>query len=153
LCNGSGGQSSLSLSDPFCVERHREAFQDLIANHINMLFCNEHELLSMYGGESLNDAIEIGAQFVDTLVCTAGAEGAYIANGGEIIHVPANSVNMVDATGAGDLFAAGFLAGVSQNKSLEVCGMMGCIAAAEVISSMGARPQTNLQELFDINKL
>ena len=153
LCNGSGGQSSLSLSDPFCVERHREAFQDLIANHINMLFCNEHELLSMYGGESLNDAIEIGAQFVDTLVCTAGAEGAYIANGGEIIHVPANSVNMVDATGAGDLFAAGFLACVSQNKSLEVCGMMGCIAAAEVISSMGARPQTNLQELFDINKL
>jgi sugar/nucleoside kinase (ribokinase family) len=107
----------------------------------------------MYGGESLNDAIEIGAQFVDTLVCTAGAEGAYIANGGKIIHVPANSVNMVDATGAGDLFAAGFLVGVSQNKSLEVCGMMGCIAAAEVISSMGARPQTNLQELFDINKL
>lgn len=153
LCNGAGGQSSLSLSDPFCVERHREAFQDLIANHINMLFCNEHELLSMYGGKSLNEAIEVGAQYVDILVCTAGAEGAYIASGGETIHVSANPVNVVDATGAGDLFAAGFLAGLSQNKDLEVCGKMGCVAAAEVISSMGARPKNNLQDLFDINKL
>lgn len=87
------------------------------------------------------------------LVCTAGAEGAYIASGGETIHVSANPVNVVDATGAGDLFAAGFLAGLSQNKDLEVCGKMGCVAAAEVISSMGARPKNNLQDLFDINKL
>ena len=118
-----------------------------------MLFCNEHELLSMYGGESLNEAIEVGSQFVDTLVCTAGAEGAYISSGGKTIHVPASPVNMVDATGAGDLFAAGFSAGLSQNKPLEVCGKMGCVAAAEVISSMGARPKNNLQDLFDINKL
>lgn len=153
LCNKAGGQSSISLSDPFCVDRHRDAFHDLIANHINMLFCNEHEVLAMYGGENLQDSIINGAKYVDTLVCTAGANGAYIANKGKIIHVPSNPVNLVDATGAGDLFAAGFLAGLSQGKSLEICGKMGNISAGEVISSMGARPQTSLQDLFEINKL
>jgi len=118
-----------------------------------MLFCNEHEVLAMYGGENLQDSIINGAKYVDTLVCTAGANGAYIANKGKIIHVPSNPVNLVDATGAGDLFAAGFLAGLSQGKSLEICGKMGNISAGEVISSMGARPQTSLQDLFEINKL
>ena len=153
LCNFSGGQSSISLSDPFCVDRHRDAFHDLIVNHINMLFCNEHEVSAMYSGETLMESIINGAQYVDTLVCTAGADGAYIAHGGKIIHVETNAVNIVDATGAGDLFAAGFLAGISQNKSLDICGKMGCVAAGEIISHMGARPEKNLQQLFTANGL
>ena len=148
LCNAAGGQSSISLSDPFCVDRHRDAFRDLIANHIDMLFCNEHEVTAMYSGDDLQASIANGAQYVHTLVCTAGADGAYIANGGTIIHVPTDVVNMVDATGAGDLFAAGFLAGLAQGKGLETCGRMGCVAAGEVISHMGARPAADLKELF-----
>ena len=99
------------------------------------------------------ESIINGAQYVDTLVCTAGGDGAYIAHGGKITHVETNAVNMVDATGAGDLFAAGFLAGISQNKSLDICGKMGCIAAGEIISHMGARPEENLQKLFAANGL
>ena len=148
LCNAAGGQSSISLSDPFCVDRHRDAFHDLISNHIDMLFCNEHEVMAMYAGDDLQASIASGAQYVDTLVCTAGADGAYIANGGNVIHVPTDAVNMVDATGAGDLFAAGFLAGISQGKDLETCGRMGCAAAGEIISHMGARPEADLKELF-----
>jgi sugar/nucleoside kinase (ribokinase family) len=148
LCNAAGGRSSISLSDPFCVDRHREAFRDLIANHIDMLFCNEHEISAMYSGETLQDSITNGAQYVDTLVCTAGADGAYIGHGGKIIHVPTEHVDLVDATGAGDLFAAGFLAGMAQGKPLDICGRMGCLAAGEVISHMGARPDADLLELF-----
>jgi sugar/nucleoside kinase (ribokinase family) len=148
LCNGAGGQSSISLSDPFCVDRHRDAFRDLIANHIDMLFCNEHEVMAMYSGDDLQASIVNGAQYVDTLVCTAGADGAYIANGGNVIHVPTDAVSLVDATGAGDLFAAGFLAGISQGKDLETCGRMGCAAAGEIISHMGARPEADLKEVF-----
>lgn len=148
LCNAAGGQSSISLSDPFCVDRHREAFRDLISNHIDMLFCNEHEVMAMYSGETLQDSIKNGAQYVETLVCTAGADGAYIANGGAVIHVPTEQVDLVDATGAGDLFAAGFLAGVAQGNPLQTCGQMGCVAAGEVISHMGARPEADLKELF-----
>jgi len=148
LCNAAGGRSSISLSDPFCVDRHRDAFRDLIADHIDMLFCNEHEVMAMYSGDDLQASIKNGAQYVDTLVCTAGADGAYIANGGKVIHVPTEAVDLVDATGAGDLFAAGFLAGMAQGKPLDICGRMGCVAAGEIISHMGARPEASLTDLF-----
>jgi sugar/nucleoside kinase (ribokinase family) len=153
LCNAAGGRSSISLSDPFCVDRHRDAFRDLIANHIDMLFCNEHEVMAMYSGDDLQASIINGAQYVNTLVCTAGANGAYIAHAGTVTHVSADPVQLMDATGAGDLFASGFLAGLVQGKDMATCGRMGCVAAGEVISHMGARPAADLKELFAANGL
>ncbi len=147
LTKAAGGKAALTLSDPFCVDRHRDAFRELTTNHIDLLFCNEHEVVAMYGG-TLQEAIATGANEVETLVCTAGADGAYVAHGGQVIHVETEATSVIDATGAGDLFAAGFLAGLVQGKSLDVCGKMGCVAAAEVISHMGARPEADLKKLF-----
>lgn len=143
-----GGQVALTLSDPFCVDRHREAFRALIQNHVDVLFCNEHELKSLYHVETVEAALDLSAPEAGIVVCTVGENGAYILKGGEILHVPAIPTSVVDATGAGDLFAAGFLYGLITGSDLACCGHMGCVAASEVISHMGARPQKHLKVLF-----
>lgn len=147
-CKGSGGQVSLTLSDPFCVERHRDAFRALIQDHVSLLFCNRAEILSMYQTEDLSEALEQAADEVSIVACTDGSDGAHIMSGGSRIHVPAYPVDIVDATGAGDLFAGAFLWGLSRSVDLETCGKMGCLAASEVISHIGARPQEDLHEMF-----
>ena len=143
-----GGKVALTLSDPFCVDRHKAAFRELVQNHVDLLFCNEHEIQALFDADSLDAAMDIAAKDVDLVACTAGADGAYILNAGKKIHVAATPTKVVDATGAGDLFAAGFLHGLTSGADLQTCGAMGCVAAAEAISHMGARPQADLSELF-----
>ena len=147
-CRGAGGRVSLTLSDPFCVERHRDAFREMIRDHVDLLFCNVHEMRAMYHADDLQAAMEMAAAEVDIVVCTASEDGAYILNGGGMEHAHAVPTEINDATGAGDLFAAGFLFGLTQGYDMLTCGRMGCVAAAEVISHIGARPERDLMELF-----
>lgn len=139
---------SLSLSDPFCVDRHREEFLELICNHIDVLFCNKDEILSLYETDDFEKALDEIAPHTDIAAITKGAEGAVIVNGDERISVAAKNMGrVIDTTGAGDLFAAGFLAGMIKDKNLFDAGNMGSVAAAEIISHMGARPEADLKEL------
>ncbi len=143
-----GGRVALTLSDPFCVERHREAFADIIDEHVDLLFCNEHELAAMYPAPALHESLSEAVKHCKTVVCTASERGAYVAEGADRIHVPAFPAEVVDATGAGDLFASGFLWGLVRGHDLESCARFGCAAAAEVIGHIGARPETPLPRLF-----
>lgn len=147
-CKAGGGRVSLTLSDPFCVERHRVAFRTLVRDRVDLLFCNQHELRALYEMEGLDEAIAVAEAEVDSLACTLGGEGAVVASGGVRNRVPTPAVPVVDVTGAGDLFAAGFLFGVLSARPIETCARMGCLAASAVISHIGARPETNLQVLF-----
>lgn len=143
-----GGKVSLTLSDPFCVERHRQAFRDMIAAHVDLLFCNRAELLSMYETDDFDAALAQGAADVEILACTDSANGAHIMAGGEHIHTKGEKVDIVDATGAGDAFAGAFLWSLAEGKSLENCGRAGNAVAASVISHIGPRPEANLTELL-----
>jgi sugar/nucleoside kinase (ribokinase family) len=147
-CKAAGGRVSLTLSDPFCVERHRDAFRRMIREDVDLLFANRAELLSMYQTGDFAAAIAAAAAEVGIVACTAGAEGAHVLSGGQHWPVPAVPTRVVDATGAGDLFAGAFLWGLSNRYDLETCGRMGCIAASEVISHVGARPEADLRALF-----
>jgi len=147
-CKGAGGKVSVTLSDPFCVERHRDAFRRMIRDDVDLLFANRAELLSMYQTTDFAAALRVAAADVDLLACTEGAQGAHVCTGGQHWHVTAIPTRIVDATGAGDLFAGAFLWGLSNRYDPETCGRMGCIAASEVISHIGARPETDLRTLF-----
>ena len=147
-CKKGGGKVSITLSDPFCVERHRDAFRALIANHTSLLFANEHELMSLYQTDELDEALTKCARNVEIGAITVGAKGAYVVTKNETIHVPTAATKVVDATGAGDMFAAGFLAGLTQGKDLATCASMGCVAAGEIISHIGARPEADLRKLM-----
>lgn len=147
-CKGAGGKVSVTLSDPFCVERHRDAFRAMIHDHVDLLFCNEHEMMAMYQTDDLQDAIDRAAGEVDTVACTVGARGAIVTRGGQQWQVPTAAAEVVDVTGAGDLFAAGFLHGVVNGADPETCAKMGNVAAGEVISHIGARPEADLGALF-----
>lgn len=146
-CKSAGGKVSITLSDPFCVDRHRDAFRAMIQDHVDLLFCNEHEIQSMYGLD-LQGSINAAAAEVDIVACTVGAKGAIVVRDGVQVEAPAQATKVVDATGAGDLFAAGFLHGLVNGADMLTCGRMGCIAAGEVISHIGARPEADLGEMF-----
>ena len=152
-CKGVGGRVSLTLSDPFCVERHRDAFREMIRDHVDLLFCNEHEMRAMYEDNDLGVALRLAAGEVDTVVCTVGADGAYIWRDGAEVHAPADPVHIVDVTGAGDLFAAGFFYGELNGYDTLTAGRMGCVAAGEIISHIGARPEADLKALFAKHEL
>jgi len=152
-CKAAGGKVSVTLSDPFCVERHRGAFRALIKDHIDLLFCNEHEMRAMYETEDLNAALRQASSEVETVACTVGADGAYIRQAGKEFHALATKVDIIDVTGAGDLFASGFLFGVVTGRDPLTCGQMGCVAAGEIISHLGARPEADLTKLFKEHKL
>ncbi|APX89607.1 adenosine kinase [Brevirhabdus pacifica] len=144
-----GGRGALTLSDPFCVERHRDAFRRMIRDDIDLLFCNRAELLSMYQTDDFDAALAEGAADVAILACTDSANGAHVMHEGNHWHVPATPVaKVVDATGAGDLFASGFLWAVAEGMDLETAGRAGCIAAGEVITHIGARAETDLRSLL-----
>jgi len=147
-CRGAGGKVSITLSDPFCVERHRDAFLAMIRKDIDLLFCNEHELKSLYQTRDLGVAMALAAAEVEIVACTVGENGAYILAGGQEFHAPATATHVEDATGAGDLFASGFFYGLLNKRDFLTCGRMGCVAAGEVISHIGARPEGDLLELF-----
>ncbi|MEM7226008.1 MAG: adenosine kinase [Pseudomonadota bacterium] len=147
LAHGAGRKVALSLSDPFCVERHRSEFRDLVENHVDLLFANEQELCSLYEVDSFNEALQAARGACELAALTRSEKGSVICQGEEIHVVDAEPVGrVVDTTGAGDLFAGGFLHGYAQGRSLYDCGRIGAIAAAEVISHFGARPEISLAD-------
>ena len=144
-----GREVAFTLSDGFVIARHGDDFRELIAQHqIDILFANEHELAALTGVEDFHEGMAQLAANVPTLVVTRSEKGAHAARGGAHAHVPAEAVaHVVDSTGAGDLFAAGFLFGHVRGASLEACLKLGAICAGEVISHYGARPEADLKAL------
>jgi sugar/nucleoside kinase (ribokinase family) len=144
-----GRKVAFTLSDTFCIDRHRDGFNGLIeGGKIDILFANEAEIEALAGIPHFESAVAAVRDKVETLVVTRSEKGAIAVSRGERAQVPAEPVEtVVDTTGAGDLFAAGFLAGRAQGRGLEQCLGIGAIAAAEVISHYGARPETDLKSL------
>ena len=144
-----GREVAFTLSDAFVISRHGDDFRDLIAQgQIDILFANEHELAALTGIEDFHDGIAHLAAKVPTVVVTRSEQGAYAVHGGEHAEVSAEPVErVVDTTGAGDLFAAGFLSGHVRGRPLAECLKLGAICAAEIISHYGARPEADLQAL------
>ncbi|MCX7284645.1 MAG: adenosine kinase [Novosphingobium sp.] len=144
-----GRKVAFTLSDAFVISRHGDDFRALIAEgQIDILFANEHELAALTGIEDFDAGMAALADKVPTLVVTRGEQGAHAMSNGEHAHVPAEPIaRVIDTTGAGDLFAAGFLFGYVRDKPLAESLTLGAVCAAEVISHYGARPEANLQEL------
>ena len=143
-----GGKTSVTLSDPFCVDRHRDDFRRLIRNEMDLLFANKAELMSLYQTDDLDAAMDAVARDVEAAAVTLSEEGAVIVRGDQRTRVPANATRVVDTTGAGDLFAAGFLAGLAMGADDARAAAMGCAAAGEIIGHLGARPETDLKALM-----
>jgi sugar/nucleoside kinase (ribokinase family) len=152
-CRAAGGKAGIAISDPFCVERHRDDFLGLIKDELDYFIGNRAELLSLFQTDDLDTALGKAAQVCPLVVCTQSGDGVTILQGATRVHVGVQKVVPVDATGAGDLFAAGFLYGLAMGADLEICGKMGNVCAAEIISHMGARPEADLQVLFKQNGL
>ncbi|HEX8639942.1 MAG TPA: adenosine kinase [Allosphingosinicella sp.] len=149
VARGAGRKVAFTLSDTFCIDRHRAGFNQLIdGGKVDILFANEAEIQALSGVPHLETAVAAVKDKVATLVVTRSEKGAIALAGAERAEVPAEPVGaVVDTTGAGDLFAAGFLAGQAQGRSLEQSLRIGAIAAAEVISHYGARPEADLRAL------
>jgi sugar/nucleoside kinase (ribokinase family) len=148
IAHAAGRKVALSLSDPFCVERHREEFRDLVANHVDVLFANEDEVVSLYRTSDLPGALAGLRGKCQVAAVTRGARGSVILGDGEAIEIAAHPVErVVDTTGAGDLYAAGFLFGLAEGLDLASCGRLAGLAAAEIIGHFGARPETSLKAL------
>ncbi|MXQ08867.1 adenosine kinase [Alphaproteobacteria bacterium GH1-50] len=146
LCREKGGRAGIALSDPFCVDRHRDDFRRLVRD-LDYVIGNEHEWESLYQTD-LSAAMEQAAAESGLVVCTRSGADVLLQRGDESVSVPVRRVVPVDATGAGDQFAAGFLYGYATGAPLDVAGRMGCVSAAEVIGHYGARPKADLKELF-----
>jgi sugar/nucleoside kinase (ribokinase family) len=149
LAHQAGRKVAFTLSDTFCVDRHRDGFLALLdEGRVDILFANEAEVRALTGEAHFDTAVSAAAARVPLLVVTRSEHGALAVEDGRRVDVPAEPVaEVVDTTGAGDLFAAGFLAGQAQGRSLEQSLRMGAIAAAEVISHYGARPEADLKAL------
>lgn len=147
LTRSAGGMAGIALSDPFCVDRHRDDFRKLV-KELDYVIGNEHEWKSLYQTEDLTEALDLAAGDSGLIVCTRSGKDVVIMKGHERANVSVREVTPVDATGAGDLFASGFLYGLATGADLSRAGRMGCVAAAEVISHFGARPEADLKTLF-----
>ncbi|WP_174274139.1 adenosine kinase [Sphingomonas bacterium] len=149
MAHDAGRKVALGVSAVFCILNHRADFLEMLDRRdIDILFANEEEVLALAGVEDFEEAVAFVAARVPLLVTTRGADGAIAIAGGERASVPAEPIDrIVDTTGAGDLFSAGFLVGHVRGRSLEDCLTMGAIAAAEVISHWGARPEAKLDAL------
>jgi len=148
IAHTAGRRVALSLSDPFCVGRHRAAFRELVHGHVDILFANEAEICSLYETADFAAAAAAVRGHVAIAALTRSAAGSLIlADGAEhrIAAVPVARV--VDTTGAGDLYASGFLYGLTRNLPLPICGEVGSLCAAEIISHFGARPEVGLAQL------
>ena len=148
IASNTGGKVALSLSDSFCVERHREEFLHLAENHVDIIFANEEEIKSLFKTDNLETAISRCREMGNIWAITRSEKGSVIVSEDRIIRIPTEpDINVVDSTGAGDLYAAGFLHGIIKGKDLEVCGKIGSIVAAEILGHFGARPGVSLIEL------
>ena len=155
IAHGAGRQVALTLSDSFCVGRYRDEFLDLMRKGtVDLIFANESELQSLYQTSDFDAALKQLRQDTKLGVVTRSEKGCVVASKDGVIAVPAFPIEkMVDTTGAGDLFAAGFLFGLVRGSGYENAGRLGALAAAEVIQHIGARPQTSLKELAQKNGL
>jgi sugar/nucleoside kinase (ribokinase family) len=148
FAHSAGRTVSLTLSDPFCVARHRAAFLDLVEHHVDVLFANEAEICSLYQVPDFDTALQRVRRHCEVAALTRSARGSIVVGSGDVHVVDAHPIDeLVDTTGAGDLYAAGFLFGLSRGLDLATCGRLGSLAAAEVISHVGARPLTPLSRL------
>ncbi len=146
--HGAGRRVALTLSDSLCVERYLHELQVLVASAVDVLFANEDELRLLYATDDADEALAVAGGFCALVVMTRGAAGSTVAADGRLHHVPAVPVDrVVDTTGAGDLYAAGFLHGLVLGLDPATCAQLGAAAAAEVISHVGARPETSLADL------
>ena len=142
-----GRQVALSLSDAFCVDRHRDAFRGLLAD-VDILFANEAEICSLYEANRFDDAADAVRADVTLAALTRSEAGSLILRGAERAQVPAEPAQVIDTTGAGDAYAAGFLAAYTAGRGLAACGKLGSLAAAEIISHYGARPAADLSGMM-----
>ncbi|MDH5674267.1 MAG: adenosine kinase [Myxococcales bacterium] len=148
IAEAAGRKTSLSLSDPFCVERHREDFLDLVEHHVDLLFANEEEICSLYQVPDIEQAAAAVRGHCELAILTRSEKGALVLNGEQSFEVAAEPIErLVDTTGAGDLFAAGFLYGYTQGRPPAEAARIGAICAAEVIGHFGARPDADLAAL------
>jgi sugar/nucleoside kinase (ribokinase family) len=148
LAHASDASVALSVSDPFCVEHHRSEFLDLLTGDLEMLFANEEEVMALFGARSFEAAVDAASETGVLAVLTRGAAGSVVVTPTGPVEVPAAPVErVVDTTGAGDLFAAGFLYGITHGLSPEGSARLGGVCAAEIISHVGARPQADLRAL------
>jgi sugar/nucleoside kinase (ribokinase family) len=148
MAHTAGREIALSLSDPFCVERHRDEFRNLVTSQVDVLLANEDEIKSLYQQDHFDDALQLVRKDCALAVLTRSEAGAVVVRGDEVHVVSAVPVEeVIDATGAGDLFAAGFLYGHTNGYDLAGCARLGAAAAAEVIGHFGARPETDLRSL------
>lgn len=149
IAHKAGQKVSLSLSDPFCVDRHRADFIDLIENHVDILFANEDEIKSLYQVDDFDKAVQAVRYKCEVAALTRSDKGSVIVADDRLIEVVAESLpHVVDTTGAGDQYAAGFLYGYTQGQELGLCGRLGTLAASEVIQHMGPRPEMDYKELI-----
>ena len=149
IASDAGRIVSLTLSDSFCVDRHRDEWLGLLDDRVDLVFANEAEVCSLFETDDFDAAAERLASMVETAALTRSAKGSVVMSQGERIDVPATPVaQVVDATGAGDLYAAGFMYGLSMGASMERCAELGSLAAGEVISHIGARPHVQLSTLL-----
>ncbi len=148
LAHRAGRKVSLSLSDPFCVDRHRDDFLDLVSRHVDILFANEEEIVSLYRAPGLDDALQCVRGHCQVVALTRSEKGSLIVSGDEVHVLDAEPVSRVtDTTGAGDAYAAGFLYGLTQGRGPADCGRIGGICAAEIIGHFGARSEIPLADI------
>ena len=148
LTRAAGGKAGIAISDPFCVERHRADFLRMIGDELDYVIGNAAEIKSLFETDDLEEALAKTAALCPLVVCTRSGDGVSIIRGDERVDVPVKTITPIDATGAGDQFAAGFLYGLATGRDLETCGRMGNICAAEVISHIGPRPEVDIMTLF-----
>jgi sugar/nucleoside kinase (ribokinase family) len=148
VAHAAGRKVALTLSDPFCVDRHRAAFRDLVERHVDILFANEAEIRALYEAADFDTALQQVRRHCAVAALTRSERGSVVVAGDDVHVIDAHPVRaVVDTTGAGDLYAAGFMFGLSRGRSLATCGRLGSLAAAEVIAHVGARPQIPLAQL------
>jgi sugar/nucleoside kinase (ribokinase family) len=149
VARGHGRKVALTLSDAFCVDRHRDEFRALIADDVDVVFANEAEILSLWQAKSFDEAVrECQARTNRIWAITRSEKGSVVVGDGLATHVPAEKIaKLVDTTGAGDLYASGFLLGLARERPLTDCARLGHVCAAEIISHYGARPETGLAAL------
>jgi sugar/nucleoside kinase (ribokinase family) len=148
IAHQAGRKVSLTLSDPFCVDRHRADFRNLIRGYVDILFANESEICSLYDTKDFDKAAAAVRGEAEIAVLTRSEKGAVVVTAKDRIAVPAAPVaKVVDTTGAGDLFASGFLYGLTHGKDFAHCAKLGALCAAEIIAHFGARPETKLSAL------
>jgi sugar/nucleoside kinase (ribokinase family) len=148
VAHGAGRKVSLTLSDSFCVDRHRDDFLALVRDDVDLLFANDDELRALYAVDTVAEGVDRVREDCELAAITVGPEGSLVVTRDDVVEVKAEPVErVVDTTGAGDLYAAGFLHGYTQGADLAECGRLGSIAAAQVIGDVGARPFVPLRRL------